>query len=101
MLISYRWLRSNVVVQCKHMYISPKRLAVVVLVVGFVIGLIIGDRTGYRRAESDIRKTQELAAQKAADDATKASNPFKGVNPVADVEANPFQEAKRVLNPFN
>lgn len=65
------------------------------------VASLVGDRIGYSRAQADVKKTQEVAAQKAADDAAKAANPFKAANPLEGVESNPFEEAKKVLNPFN
>ena len=48
-----------------------------------------------------VKKAQEIAGQKAAEDAAKAANPFGVANPLEGVETNPFEEAKKVLNPFN
>ena len=50
---------------------------------------------------TDWLSAQELAGQKAAEDAADAANPFKASNPLEGVEANPFETAKKVLNPFN
>jgi len=61
----------------------------------------VGDWQGYSRSQNDVKKAQEVAAQKAAEDAAKAANPFKATNPLEGVESNPFEEAKKVLNPFN
>ena len=61
----------------------------------------MGDWQGYSRSQNDVKKAQEVAAQKAAEDAAKAANPFKATNPLEGVESNPFEEAKKVLNPFN
>ena len=38
------------------------------------------------------------AATKAA---TDEANPFKVENPLEGIEANPFEKAKKTLNPFN
>lgn len=85
---------------------------IVVAIVTFIVGAVLGygygnsagykmgDASGYKRAEADIKKIQEAAGQKAAGEATKAANPFQGVNPLAGVEANPFEKAKKILNPF-
>ena len=35
------------------------------------------------------------------EDAADAANPFKAANPLEGVESNPFEQAKKVLNPFN
>lgn len=66
-----------------------------------VLGYWAGDWQGYSRSQAEVRKAQEVAGQKAGEDAAKAANPFKGTNPLEGVEANPFEEAKKVLNPFN
>ena len=39
--------------------------------------------------------------EKSAAEIGKAANPFGAVNPLEGVEANPFEKAKKVLNPFN
>ncbi len=70
------------------------------VVLGAVAGFWYGDSRGYKRAETAIKKIQEQAAQKAADDAAKAANPFQAVNPLEKVEANPFEKAKSIVNPF-
>jgi len=72
----------------------------IVVAVG-VLGYWVGDWRGYDRSQAEVKKAQEIAGQKAADDAAKAANPFKASNPLEGVEANPFEEAKKVLNPFN
>lgn len=75
-------------------------IAVVVLVIGLAAGYFYGQQKGYQKAESDIKKLDEVAAKKATEDAAKAANPFQTVNPLQGVEANPFQKVKKVLNPF-
>ena len=72
----------------------------IVVLVG-VLAYWGGDWVGYSRSQTEVKKAQEVAAQKAADDAAKAANPFKGTNPLEGVESNPFEQAKKVLNPFN
>ena len=71
------------------------------LVVVLVLVYWLGDWRGYSRSQADVKKAQEVAAQKAGDDAAKAANPFKASNPLEGVESNPFEEAKKMLNPFN
>ena len=66
-----------------------------------VLGYWAGDWRGYSRSQADVKKAQEIAGQKAGEDAAKAANPFKAANPLEGVESNPFEEAKKVLNPFN
>ena len=75
-------------------------ITVIILVVGLVVGYWYGDQKGYARAESDIKRVQEEAAKKAAEDAAKAANPFQASNPLEGVEANPFEKTKSILNPF-
>ena len=75
-------------------------MALVFVVVG-VLGYWVGDRMGYSRSQTEIKKAQELAGQKAAEDAANAANPFKVANPLEGVESNPFEQAKKVLNPFD
>lgn len=76
------------------------KFVLVALVVGLVGGYWFGDSRGYNRAQADVKKLQEEAAAKAAGDAAKAANPFQAVNPLSGVEANPFEKAKNLLNPF-
>ena len=70
-------------------------------VVVIVLAYWIGDWQGYARSQAEVKKAQGIAGQKAAEDAAKAANPFKVANPLEGVDANPFEEAKKVLNPFN
>ncbi len=89
-----------------------KQTLIIASVIGLVVGLGLGywygsssgysrgDSAGYKRAEEDIKKIQTAAGEKAAKDAATAANPFQGVNPLAGVESNPFEKAKKVLNPF-
>jgi len=73
----------------------------VALAVGLVGGYWFGHQVGYSRAEADVKLVQEAVAKKATDNAAKAANPFQAVNPLEGVNANPFQKAKNILNPFN
>ena len=70
------------------------------VVASLVAGYLVGNSLGYKKAEADIKKLNEAAAQKATDDLAKAANPFQAVNPLEGIEANPFEKAKKVLNPF-
>ena len=72
----------------------------IIVAVG-VLGYFVGDWRGYSRSQAEVKKVQEVAGQKAAEDAAKAANPFKVANPLEGVESNPFEEAKRILNPFD
>ncbi|MBI2062811.1 MAG: hypothetical protein HYT61_01055 [Candidatus Yanofskybacteria bacterium] len=80
--------------------INKKLLWAIIIAVG-VLGYFVGDWRGYSKSQAEVKKAQEVAGQKAAEDAAKAANPFKATNPLEGVEANPFEEAKKVLNPFN
>ena len=79
-------------------------IAVVVLVLGLGAGYWLGSgrgyKAGYAQAQDNLKKVEEEAAKKAAADAAKAANPFQTVNPLESVESNPFEKAKKVLNPF-
>lgn len=70
------------------------------LMVGYWYGYGRGDNAGYKRAEVDIKKLDTIVAQKATEEAAKVANPFQAVNPLSGVEANPFEKAKKILNPF-
>jgi len=80
--------------------IRNKLLWAIIVAVG-VLGYWVGDWQGYSRSQAEVKKVQEVAGQKAAEDAAKAANPFKVANPLEGVESNPFEEAKRILNPFD
>lgn len=56
---------------------------------------------GYKAAIIDIKAQQEEAGNKAAQVATDEANPFKVGNPLEGVQANPFEKAKKTLNPFD
>ena len=56
---------------------------------------------GYQAAIADIKAQQEEVGNKAAQTATDEANPFKVQNPLEGVEANPFEKAKKTLNPFD
>lgn len=72
----------------------------VIIAVG-ALAYWVGDRMGHSRSQAEVKKAQELAGQKAAEDAANASNPFKATNPLEGVDSNPFEQAKKVLNPFD
>ena len=87
-------------------------IAVVVLILGLAGGYIYGkevgynsgykkgDVIGYQKGQDDAKKLQEELARKAAEEAAKKANPFQFVNPLQDITANPFEDAKNALNPF-
>ena len=77
---------------------------IIPLVIIIVLGLwYSGTRynQGYEAAIADIKAQQEEAGNKAAQAATDEANPFKVENPLQGVEANPFEKAKKTLNPFD
>jgi len=56
---------------------------------------------GYEAAIADVKAQQQEAGNKAADAVANEANPFKVGNPLEGVEANPFEKAKKTLNPFD
>ncbi len=78
--------------------------AIGVLVVVIVIGLWYSGKKydqGYEAAVADIKAQQEEAGNQAAQAVSDEANPFKVENPLQGVEANPFEKAKKTLNPFD
>lgn len=79
-------------------------IGMVFLVVGFGVGYWYGGSVaydnGYKAAAADIKAQQEDAAKKAVEEAVKNTNPFQVTNPLEGVNANPFEKAKKALNPF-
>lgn len=73
-------------------------VAVLVIAIG---AWYFGYDKGYKAAIADIKAQQEEAGNKAAQAAVKEANPFKVENPLQGVEANPFEKAKKTLNPFD
>lgn len=79
-------------------------IGIIVLVAVIALGLwYSGARydQGYEAAIADIKAQQEEAGNKAAQAASDEANPFKVSNPLQGVEANPFEKAKKTLNPFD
>ena len=81
-------------------------IALAVVVVGlagygvYVYGQKAGYNTGYQKAQADVKAQQEALAQKAAEEAAKAANPFQATdNPLQNV-ADPLEKTKNILNPF-
>lgn len=86
--------------------INRKKWVKIGIIVLVVIGLSLWYSSmmynkGYEAAIADIKAQQEEAGNKAAQVATDAANPFKVANPLEGVEANPFEKAKKTLNPFD
>ena len=79
-------------------------LGAILLIFGGLAGYWIGGNQGFSRgydkAIADSQSTQEAAAERAAAEAAKAANPFQATNPLEGVTTNPFEKAKKVLNPF-
>jgi len=83
-------------------------VAVLALILGLGAGYWFGSSgtttaydAGYEKAIGDAKATQEAAAKKAGEEAAAAANPFQAENPLAGVDANPFEKAKKILNPFD
>jgi len=57
-------------------------------------------KKGQVDAMADIDAQQEKLAKTAAEAATDAANPFQIENPLEGVGVNPFEDAKKALNPF-
>ena len=84
----------------KNIWVKTIIPLVVVVVIGFWYSEVRYDQ-GYEAAVIDIKAQQEEAGNKAAKAATDEANPFKVENPLQGVEANPFEKAKKTLNPFD
>lgn len=84
----------------KNIWVKVVIILAVIIVLGFWYA---GARynQGYEAAIADIKAQQEEAGDKAAKAATDEANPFKVANPLQGVEANPFEKAKKTLNPFD
>lgn len=78
--------------------------AIIALIMGLGAGYFIGNgqgqASGRQAAVEDLKQVQQQAAALAAIEASKAANPFQAVNPLEDVETNPFEKTKQILNPF-
>ncbi len=80
------------------------RIIIAISVVVIVLGLWYAGKMydqGYKTAIADIKAQQEEVANKAVQAAADEANPFKVENPLEGVEANPFEKAKKTLNPFD
>lgn len=73
----------------------------VAAIVAGTAGYFIGNKSGYAKAQADVKAQQDAVAKKAGDEAAKAANPFQATNPLEGVTANPFEKAKSALNPFS
>ena len=88
------------IIMDKNIWVKTIIPLVVVVVIGFWYSEVRYDQ-GYEAAVIDIKAQQEEAGNKAAKAATDEANPFKVENPLQGVEANPFEKAKKTLNPFD
>jgi hypothetical protein len=79
-------------------------ISIALLIIGAIGGYWYGSSKsydkGYQAAVTDIKAQQEVSASKALEEAAKAANPFQVTNPLEGVNANPFEKAKKALNPF-
>ncbi len=84
----------------KNMWVT----VIVILVVVFAFSFWYSGKKynqGYQAAIADIKAQQEELAKQATKAAVDQANPFKVQNPLQGVQANPFEKAKKTLNPFN
>jgi hypothetical protein len=85
----------------KQVWVVGAVFLVVGLGVGYWLGSFQAYDRGYEKAIADAQGTQEAAVTQAAEEAARAANPFsQATNPLEGVTANPFDEAKKKLNPF-
>ena len=54
----------------------------------------------YANYQKRMQILHDEAARRAAAETAKSQNPFQSKNPLSGVEANPFEKAKKVMNPF-
>ena len=84
----------------KNIWVKVVIILAVIIALGFWYAGKRYDQ-GYEAAIADIKAQQEEVANKAAQTASDEANPFKVANPLQGVEANPFEKAKKTLNPFD
>ena len=84
----------------KNIWVKVVIILALIIVLGFWYAGKRYDQ-GYEAAIADIKAQQEEAGNKAAQTASDEANPFKVANPLQGVEANPFEKAKKTLNPFD
>ncbi len=80
--------------------VSGVAIFIVGIIAGYLYGSGQGYKVGYNKAIADAKDTQTALGKKAAEDAANAANPFKVTNPLEGVDANPFDETAKKLNPF-
>ena len=69
------------------------------ILVGVIVSLLGALLFGYIRYQA-AKDAQDAAALKAAVDVARSENPFQADNPLSNVEADPFEKTKEILNPF-
>lgn len=88
----------------KTIWLITVLVAIAALLLGYSLGSGNVQKTaydaGYQKAVSDTRASQQAAADRALAEAARAANPFQVTNPLEGVEPNPFERAKKALNPF-
>lgn len=76
---------------------TKKQVIFGILVVAGIVVVLVALQSFFKKpADVD----PDAAAQQAAGEAAQSQNPFKASSPLADVETNPFEKTKKVLNPF-
>lgn len=71
-----------------------------VLYGAFALIILIGGWFAYARYQSNVLREEEAIAEKAAAEAAQSENPFTETSPLSNVEVDPFEKTKKVLNPF-
>ena len=52
------------------------------------------------QSANETETAQNTAVSKAVTGVAKSENPFQAENPLSNVEADPFEKTKKILNPF-
>ncbi len=52
------------------------------------------------QSTNETETVQNETARKAVTSVAKSENPFQAENPLSNVEADPFEKTKKILNPF-
>ena len=68
-----------------------------VIIAVAVLGALWFAYTKYQDANEN---AEDATARRAAGDVAESENPFRAENPLSNVEADPFEKTKKVLNPF-
>lgn len=78
--------------------VIEKKWGIYIVVAVAALGALWFAYAKYNNKDAQI--AQKATAGKVAEDAAKSENPFRAANPLSNVEVNPFEKAKKVLNPF-